>query len=154
MRSTKPAKTSRSDLLLGQWSRGMGELIEARGRSGFDQVLWQSVRRLVDFDFVMTFAYRDHERPWPLADTLDAPRRQTGTGTAPFARGFERFGKPLSARERQIVTLVLQGHSTESVARHLDISPGTVKIHRKNIYRKLAISTQAELFAAFLGAIA
>jgi hypothetical protein len=33
----------------------------------------------------------------------------------------------------------------------LSISPGTVKIHRKNIYRKMKVSTQAELFAAFLG---
>ena len=33
----------------------------------------------------------------------------------------------------------------------LSISPGTVKIHRKNIYRKLKVSTQAELFAAFMG---
>ena len=46
--------------------------------------------------------------------------------------------------------MILQGHSTRSLAHHLDISPGTVKIHRKNMYRKLNISTQAELFAAYL----
>jgi DNA-binding CsgD family transcriptional regulator len=60
----------------------------------------------------------------------------------------------LSAREREIVTMVLQGHSTASVALSLDISPGTVKIHRKNIYRKLKVSSQAELFAAFMGTAA
>jgi DNA-binding CsgD family transcriptional regulator len=59
-------------------------------------------------------------------------------------------GGVLSARERQIMTMILQGHSTQSLAHHLDISPGTVKIHRKNVYRKLNISTQAELFAAYL----
>lgn len=59
-------------------------------------------------------------------------------------------GGILSARERQIMTMILQGHSTQSLAHHLDISPGTVKIHRKNVYRKLNISTQAELFAAYL----
>jgi DNA-binding CsgD family transcriptional regulator len=59
-------------------------------------------------------------------------------------------GGVLSARERQIMTMILQGHSTRSLAHHLDISPGTVKIHRKNVYRKLNISTQAELFAAYL----
>ncbi|MGE0241445.1 MAG: LuxR C-terminal-related transcriptional regulator [Parvibaculaceae bacterium] len=64
---------------------------------------------------------------------------------------LENFaGGILSARERQIMTMILQGHSTESLAQHLDISPGTVKIHRKNVYRKLRISTQAELFAAYL----
>ena len=60
---------------------------------------------------------------------------------------FER----LTLREREIVTMVLRGHSTESIAMQLSISPGTVKIHRKNIYRKLRVSTQAELFAAFMG---
>ena len=66
---------------------------------------------------------------------------------------FENFGgSQLSLREHQIVSLVLQGHSTESIARRFDISPGTVKVHRRNIYRKLGISSQAELFAAFLAA--
>ena len=68
-----------------------------------------------------------------------------------ISTAYQRFGRNLlSERERQIVTLVLQGHSTESIAQRLDISPGTVKIHRRNIYRKLHISTQGELFAAFL----
>jgi DNA-binding CsgD family transcriptional regulator len=66
---------------------------------------------------------------------------------------FESFGgSQISLREHQIVSLILQGHSTESIARRFDISPGTVKVHRRNIYRKLGISSQAELFAAFLAA--
>ena len=32
----------------------------------------------------------------------------------------------------------------------LGITPGTVKIHRKNIYAKLGISSQAELFNRFI----
>ena len=76
-------------------------------------------------------------------------RRLTEPGQ--ISTAYQRFGRNLlSERERQIVTLVLQGHSTESIAQRLDISPGTVKIHRRNIYRKLHISTQGELFAAFL----
>src|SRR5262245_14813299 len=43
---------------------------------------------------------------------------------------LEEFaGGVLSTRERQIMTMILQGHSTQSLAHHLDISPGTVKIH-------------------------
>ncbi len=59
--------------------------------------------------------------------------------------------RALSVRETEIVTMILQGHSTQSIALHLDIAPGTVKIHRKNIYRKMQISTQAELFSVFMG---
>lgn len=73
------------------------------------------------------------------------------TGSANAVAALEEFASGvLSARERQIMTMILQGHSTQSLAHHLDISPGTVKIHRKNVYRKLNISTQAELFAAYL----
>lgn len=58
----------------------------------------------------------------------------------------------LTDRECQITSLVLQGHSSEAIGRQLHISPGTVKIHRKNIYRKLGIASQAQLFSLFLTA--
>lgn len=52
----------------------------------------------------------------------------------------------LSAREMEVVALILHGHSAETVGELLGISAGTVKIHRRNIYRKLQISSQIELF--------
>lgn len=57
----------------------------------------------------------------------------------------------LTPREAEIVRLILRGHSTESIGLRLSISQETVKVHRKNIYKKLKISTQAELFALFVG---
>jgi DNA-binding CsgD family transcriptional regulator len=35
----------------------------------------------------------------------------------------------------------------------LDISPGTVRIHRRNIYAKLRINSQGELFSEFLSSM-
>lgn len=270
---------ARQNLLLAQWSRSVGELVAACNGPSFEQALCRALRRLVEVDFVMVFAYRDEGRPMALGDTLDtelrrilitdylngpfvldpffqaildgtrngchrlldvapdrfrqseyfrahygrtrigeevgfffelpdglvgvlsfarwrghpaltrqemellraiepalvglcvrhwadaagrcdgatsgrASRSATEAGPPSLARALERFGASrLSNREREIVTYVLQGHSTESIARNLDISPGTVKIHRKNIYRKLGISTQAQLFALFLSSI-
>jgi DNA-binding CsgD family transcriptional regulator len=64
---------------------------------------------------------------------------------------FDTFrADTLSAREQMIAGLILQGHSTTSIALNLGIAEGTVKIHRKNLYAKLSISSQAELFAMFL----
>lgn len=246
--------------LLEQWSRAVAEIAAAQRGPGFVPALLASVKRLVDFDFVMVFAYTGTARPLTLADTLDGPRhliiaedyadgpflldpffrlveegRRSGcyrlhdvapdhfrrseyfrihygrtgigeeigvffdmgggfTGVTSFGRwdtsppitradlDILRALEPaigalcaahwsnlhaqrdppqpraihpnleaLTLREREIVTLVLRGHSTESIAMQLSISPGTVKIHRKNIYRKLKVSTQAELFAAFMG---
>lgn len=254
---------SKSLLMVEQWSKGLAELVAVTGSAGFPAALLAAVRRLVDFDFVMVFAYRDSETPRALGDTLDAAQHRiiakdyaagpflldpffglvrdgkrsgchrlhavapdhfrrseyfrvhygrTGigdeigfifplaeglTGVTSFARWAQsprvgsaematlqaiapaigalcsRHWSPLqssqhdqlrnleatnqfklgglSIREREIVTMILQGHSTESIALQLDISPGTVKIHRKNIYRKLEVATQAALFAAFFG---
>ncbi len=64
---------------------------------------------------------------------------------------FESFGDPvLTHREREVARQVLRGHSSESIAGHLKISPATVKIHRRNIYSKLNISSQSELFSLFI----
>ncbi len=57
----------------------------------------------------------------------------------------------LTQREKEVADLVLKGHSSLSVAHILQISVLTVKSHRKNMYRKLNISSQTELFALFSG---
>ena len=59
------------------------------------------------------------------------------------------FSNRISPRETQVVAQVLEGHSSESIAKNLGISVGTVRIHRRNIYAKLQISSQQELFAIF-----
>lgn len=66
---------------------------------------------------------------------------------------LEKRGIPaLTPREMQVVGLVLEGHSSESIANILGITAGTVRIHRKNIYAKMRISSQRELFAIFMKA--
>ena len=60
----------------------------------------------------------------------------------------------LTRREREVIELVLLGHSTRLVAEKLGISTETVKLHRKHAYAKLDISSQAELFYLFVDAIA
>jgi len=59
-------------------------------------------------------------------------------------------GDVLTAREKEIVHLLLRGHSAKSIARLLEISPGTAAIHRSNVYKKLGASGQGELFAQFV----
>lgn len=67
---------------------------------------------------------------------------------------FRNFGRSLlSHREREVVGFVLRGHSSDSISKILGISSGTVKVHRKNIYAKLGITSQSELFSIFLSAL-
>lgn len=64
---------------------------------------------------------------------------------------FERFGeKVLTRRERQISQLLLRGHSSKSIARELRIAPGTVMVHKRNLFGKLGISSQYELFSLLI----
>lgn len=68
-----------------------------------------------------------------------------------LASALARFGKDvLTAREQEVASLILRGHSSASISTRTGIAEGTVKIHRKNLYRKLGISSQSELFARFL----
>ena len=64
------------------------------------------------------------------------------------------FGRGnLTERECQVAQLVLKGHSGEAIALLLGVSLATVKSHRQNLYSKLNISTQQELFNLFLMSI-
>jgi DNA-binding CsgD family transcriptional regulator len=59
------------------------------------------------------------------------------------------FNIKITPRETQVVSRVLEGHSSEAIAKSFGISVGTVRIHRRNIYGKLNISSQQELFEIF-----
>ncbi len=76
------------------------------------------------------------QRPPAVHDRLETAVEKFGAGT-------------LTTRECEIVRLLLRGHSVKSTAELLKLSPGTVKIHRRNIYEKLEISSQSQLFSRF-----
>lgn len=60
----------------------------------------------------------------------------------------------LTVRERSVLQWMLNGYTTPAITRRLGIAEGTVKNHRKSIYRKLDVSSQAELLSLFLEAMA
>jgi DNA-binding CsgD family transcriptional regulator len=67
---------------------------------------------------------------------------------------FENFGEhELTQREREITQLLLRGHSSKSIARELGIAPGTVMVHKRNLFGKLGITSQYELFSRFIDAL-
>ncbi|MFV2052636.1 response regulator [Aliiroseovarius sp. YM-037] len=68
----------------------------------------------------------------------------TGT-TAALAPTTQDGREPLTSREQTILLELAQGKSNKDVALALDISVRTVETHRKNIKRKLGISSTAGL---------
>ncbi|NIZ12992.1 LuxR C-terminal-related transcriptional regulator [Phaeobacter sp. HF9A] len=98
---------------------------------------------------VLTTAFRRHLRPQVAPDTsAEVARRRVheaiSTVMSEFGAGV------LTEREREISRLLLKGHSSKSIARLLDIAPGTAAIHRSNIYRKLGVVGQGEMFSMFI----
>ena len=62
---------------------------------------------------------------------------------------------PLSAREKEVLKLVLEGKSNSEIAKILEISSNTVKVYTTKIYEKLCVENrlQAALKALQLGII-
>ncbi len=84
---------------------------------------------------------------WFEADSID---RKPGDSPTIIENTVSAiFGARITPRETQVVAQVLEGHSSDSIAKSLGISVGTVRIHRRNIYAKLDISSQQELFSIF-----
>lgn len=67
---------------------------------------------------------------------------------------LENFGnESLSAREREVALLIIRGYSLKAIADMLGVAMGTTKVHCKNLYKKLEINSQSELFSMFLDEI-
>lgn len=119
-------------------------LSQASAKGGFPLDAVARMAPVIPFFEAAFRHYWRHARPAHTTHSQD-----TTTDDA-----FQAFGgKLLSPRERQLAQLLLRGHSTISVALQLGISPTTVKTHRKNLYAKLGIGTQFELFSRFLDSL-
>lgn len=91
-------------------------------------------------------------RQWPDVGPATPARlaADADDGTVVEA-AFRSFGGGiLTKREQTVVSLVLRGHSTASIAAVLGIGEGTVKSHRKAIHTKLGIASQSQLFSLFV----
>ena len=61
------------------------------------------------------------------------------------AAGSDDPYSQLTEREREVLILVAQGHSTREIGETLHISPNTVDVHRAHLMRKLDLHSIAEI---------
>ena len=99
----------------------------------------------------------------PPETLLDAIR-ELHAGGAPMSPGiarsvvttFQRFAPPagaahgLSARELDVLKLLVDGHSYKTAARALDLSIDTIRFHVRNVYEKLHVHSKSEAVRAAL----
>jgi DNA-binding NarL/FixJ family response regulator len=72
-----------------------------------------------------------------VLDVYRAARAQAGPATRSGALD------PLTSREREVLTLIGQGHTNAEIARHLFVGEGTVKTHVNHLFTKLGLRDRA-----------
>jgi DNA-binding NarL/FixJ family response regulator len=88
------------------------------------------------------FGSKDREiAPFPASLLSRWDARSAGDHSAPLG---SRDSERLTARERDVLTLISQGCSNKHIARALEVSPETVKSHVKHIFLKLEVGTRTE----------
>jgi FixJ family two-component response regulator len=93
-------------------------------------------------DFVQK-PYREQQLLDSINEALrrDAEARQVDDS----GEGFTERLAALTERERDVLERVVQGSSSKSIARALDISYRTVELHRSHIMEKMRVRSVAEL---------
>ncbi|MBU4261473.1 MAG: PAS domain S-box protein [Proteobacteria bacterium] len=61
---------------------------------------------------------------------------------SPFSRSLAMKFSKLTPAETQVANLVKMGKKTKEIAQLLNLAPGTIDIHRKNIRKKLGMTNQ------------
>jgi DNA-binding NarL/FixJ family response regulator len=84
----------------------------------------------------------------PTAELLDAIRRAAGGGLAFGIR--PGGGVTLSAREREVLRLVIDGASNDEIGARLGISSRTVESHLRRLFDRLSVASRTELAARAL----
>jgi len=96
-----------------------------------------------------------HAGPDELLDAIraaargDAPLDPKAARVLLASRRMGPTGRPLSAREEEVLRLVAAGLANKQIARKLSISERTVKAHLTNVFARLGVTdrTQAALWA-------
>lgn len=79
-----------------------------------------------------------------LEAALDATRSSARGSAGGASPGEGSLLERLSARERDILGLMIDGGTNKEIARQLEVQEITVKVHLRNIYRKLGAANRAQ----------
>jgi two-component system response regulator FixJ len=97
------------------------------------------------------------EKPFEGAQLLDAIHRalaynlQMIEADAGVTRAADRLAV-LTAREQEVLAILVDGKSTKEIARLLGTSPRTIDVHRSRVFQKLQAETLPELVHLVLAA--
>lgn len=93
-------------------------------------------------------------KPWVIAlmhqrMSFEIEEEKHLTSAPLWSQTITQLGTQITTRESDVLRLLLSGFSNKEIAGKLCLSAETIKVHRRNIYAKLNIKSQSELFARF-----
>ena len=140
-----PERLEEISILIDLPNKEMGELaIFKKKISGFSD---NEIKTLKILEPLVHSIFKNH---WATVRTLKVEENKVKKQID----RYENFGRNiLSPREIEVAKLIFKGHSGNSIAANLDIALTTVKSHRKNIYKKLGIGSQQELFSRYIDSL-
>lgn len=121
-RSPAPFEEARTQLVAATWHAASGRADAARRAGAAARTVFSALGAV----------------PW-------LERVEVVLASAEVARDEGEVFASLSAQERRVATLVAEGASNRDVAEALVLSVKTVEFHLHNVYRKLRISSRAQL---------
>ncbi|CAN7635432.1 response regulator [Caballeronia sp. LjRoot34] len=80
-----------------------------------------------------------------LIAQMRTPVRAEDTAPPPLEPRSSPASPALTPRERDIVRILARGASNKDIARELDLAESTVKIHVRNVLRKLNLSSRVQI---------
>ncbi|MGE0237084.1 MAG: helix-turn-helix transcriptional regulator [Parvibaculaceae bacterium] len=91
----------------------------------------------------------------PRGSLVMAQKASAAETDEAYAAVFDRFSRrhALTKREIDVAKLALLGLSSERIAHKLDLTPGSVRNHRSNVYSKLDVTSEREFFRSFLAEV-
>lgn len=84
------------------------------------------------------------EKYLPAFMLTDEPEEPTFSETPRNVPGKPTPLDTLSPREREILSLLIEGRTNKDIARKLDLQEITIKIHLRNVYRKIGAVNRAQ----------
>ncbi|MFD5467805.1 LuxR C-terminal-related transcriptional regulator [Kitasatospora sp. NPDC127059] len=129
----------------GSWTEGTGEtlLLQVADSAALQHVLAQDP--YVQQGLILRTRIRELEN---ILEAARALRPGPGREAAGAPAGALAVTEPLSAHERRLARMILDGLTNRQIAARLGVSPRAVEQHITRIYRKLAISRRAQLAVA------
>jgi DNA-binding NarL/FixJ family response regulator len=85
------------------------------------------------------------------APMTGAVARKVVQAFARSSRATPAVAATLTAREREVLDMLVQGLSKKEIAARMNVSFATVRTHLEHVYKKLHVRTQAEAVARWLG---